>query len=77
MVPVSPDGPYMLMDPVIAFYHKFFSKCPSLSKVEGQLKDATFLDLDLNMPKGWKELRKEAVPYFKKLRINSATFEEN
>ncbi len=28
------------------------------------------------MPEGWKELREEAIPYFEKLRINTATFEE-
>ena len=73
----SPEDPYMLLDSAIAFYHEFFRKCTSLSKVKKQLKDVNFLDLDLNMPNGWKELREEALPYFKKLRINSATFEEN
>ena len=77
VVPESPESPYILLDSAIAFYPEFFRKCTFLSKVKKQLKDVNFLDLDLNMPNGWKELREEALPYFKKLRINSATFEEN
>jgi len=73
----SPDDPYLLMDSAIVFYPEFFRKCASLTKVKGQLKNVTLLDLNLNMPVGWKELREEALPYFKKLRINSAVFEEN
>lgn len=77
VVPSSPDDPYMLLDAVIAFYPKFFNKCPSLGKVKRQLKNTAFLDLDQHMPQGWEELREEAMPYFKRLRINSAVFEEN
>ena len=77
LVPESPEDPYMLLDSVIAFYPEFFKECTSLSKVKKQLKDIRFLDLQLDMPNGWKELREEALPYFQKLRINSATFEEN
>lgn len=73
----SPDDPNMLLDSVMAFYPEFFKNCSTLSNVTDQLKNATLLDLNLNMPLGWKELRKEALPYFKKLRINSAIFEEN
>ena len=77
VVPESPKSPYMLLDSAIAFYPEFFRKCTFLSKLKKELKNVDFLDLDLNMPEGWKNLRKEALPYFKKLRINSATFEEN
>ena len=77
VVPESPENPYMLLDSVVAFYPEFFKECTSLSKVKKQLKDIRFLDLQLDMPSGWKELRDEALPYFKKLRINSASFEEN
>ena len=67
----------MLLDSVIAFYPEYFRECTSLSKMKNKLKDSSFLDLQLDMPSGWKELRDEALPYFKKLRINSASFEEN
>ena len=77
VVPASPEDPYMLLDSVVAFYPEFFKECSSLSKMKMQLKDISFLDQELDMPGGWKELRDEALPYFKKLRINSATFEEN
>ena len=77
VVPESPESPYALLDASIAFYPQFFKDCASLMNVKEQLKNTTFLDLDLNMPRGWKNLRKEAFPYFKKLRINTATFEEN
>ena len=77
VVPDSPESQYALLDASIAFYPQFFKDCASLMNVKEQLKNTTFLDLDLNMPEGWKNLRKEAFPYFKKLRINTATFEEN
>ena len=77
VVPASPEDPYMLLDSVVAFYPEFFKECASLSKMKMKLKDISFLDLELDMPSGWKELRDKALPYFKKLRINSATFEEN
>ena len=77
VVPVSPVDPYMLLDSVIAFYPEFFRNCASLTKVKDQLKDITFLDLQLNKPDGWERLREETFPYFKKLRINTATFNEN
>ena len=77
VVPESPESPYALLDASIAFYPQFFKDCASLMNVKEQLKNTTFLDLDRNMPEGWKNLRKEAFPYFKKLRINTATFEEN
>lgn len=72
-----PDDPNMLLDSVMAFYPEFFKNCSTLSNVTDQLKNVTLLDLNLNMPVGWKELREESLPYFKKLRINSAIFEEN
>jgi hypothetical protein len=77
VVAASPDEPYLLIDSTITFYPEFFRNCPSLEKIRKSLGDTTFLDLDLNMPKGWRELREEALPYFRKLRINSAIFEEN
>ncbi|MFG1545891.1 MAG: hypothetical protein AAE976_05255 [Thermoplasmataceae archaeon] len=77
VVPEYPESPYMLMDSVIAFYPEFFSECTSISRVENRLKEVRFLDLQFDMPNGWKELRDEVLPYFKKLRINSASFEEN
>ena len=77
VVPESPESPYALLDASIAFYPQFFKDCASLMNVKEQLKNTTLLDLDLNMPEGWKNLWKEAFPYFKKLRINTATFEEN
>lgn len=77
VVSESPENPYTLLDASIAFYPQFFKDCASLINVKEQLKNTTFLDLNLNMPEGWKNLRKEAFPYFKKLRINTATFEEN
>jgi hypothetical protein len=73
----SPDDPNMLLDSAIAFYPEFFKNCSTFSKLKDQLKDASPLDLNLNMPEGWRELREEALPYFRKLRINSAIFEEN
>ena len=77
VVPESPESPYALLDASIAFYPQFFKDCASLMNVKEQLKNTTLLDLDLNMPEGWRNLRKEVFPYFKKLRINTATFEEN
>lgn len=77
VVPVSPDNPYMLLDSVLAFYPEYFRNCASLTKVKGQLKDVTFLDLQLNKPDGWDILREEAFPYFKRLRINTAIFDES
>ena len=77
VVPDSPESPYALLDASIAFYPQFFKDCAYLMNVKEQLKNTTFLELDLNMPEGWKNLRKEAFSYFKKLRINTATFEEN
>ena len=77
VVPVSPDDPYMFLDSVIAFYPEYFRNCASLTKVKDQLMNITFLDLQLNKPDGWDILRNEAFPYFKKLRIHTATFDEN
>ena len=77
VVVMSPDDSYLLMDSVIAFYPEYFRNCASLTKVKDQLKNITFLDLQLNKPDGWERLREEAFPYFKKLRINTATFDEN
>ncbi len=77
VVPESPESPYILLDASIAFYPQFFKDCASLMNVKKQLKNTTFLDLNMNMPEGWRNLRKEVFPYFKKLRINTATFEEN
>lgn len=77
VVVMAPDDPYLLMDSVIAFYPEYFRNCASLTKVKDQLKNITFLDLQLNKPDGWERLREEAFPYFKKLRINTATFDEN
>jgi hypothetical protein len=77
VVPESPESPYTILDASIAFYPQFFKDCADLMNVKEQLKNTTFLDLDLNMPEGWKNLREEAFPYFKKLRINTAIFEEN
>jgi hypothetical protein len=77
VVVMTPGDPYLLMDSVIAFYPEYFRNCASLTKVKDQLKNITFLDLQLNKPDGWERLREEAFPYFKKLRINTATFDEN
>ena len=77
VVPESPESPYILLDASIAFYPQFFKGCSSLMNLKEQLKNTVFLDLNLNMPEEWKNLREEAFPYFKKLRINTATFEEN
>lgn len=76
VVHLSPKGPFVLLDSVIAFLHEFFRQCASLSKVKRQIKDVSIIDLEFDMPRGWKKLKEEALFYFKKLRINSATFEE-
>jgi ribosome-associated toxin RatA of RatAB toxin-antitoxin module len=77
IVPESPESPDPIFDATVAFYPKFFDGCKSQTRVKEQSRKTTFLDLNLNMSAGCKELRCEAVSYFKKVKINTATFEEN
>ena len=77
VVPESFDSPTGLMDAVIAFYPEWFKECKTLPKVLNLIKENEFLDLDLEMPEGWNKLRKEAYPYYFKLRIDEAEFGES
>ena len=77
VVPEGPGSPSAVMDAVIAFYPEWFAECKTLPEVLYQLKNREFLDLDLEMPSGWKKLREEAYLYYFKLRIDVAEFKES
>lgn len=77
VVPGEPDSPTAVMDAVIAFYPEWFAECKSLTGIAEQLKDKDVLDLNLSMPGGWEQLREEASPYYFRLRIDIAKFEES
>ena len=75
IIPEGPNHPNSLVDACIAFSPKFFENCSSLTKVKIELQDNTCLDFHLGLesiPLSWFDLRKEAIPYFKKLNIFEA-----
>ena len=73
MVPGGVNDQNSLLDACIAFAPNFFDACPTLKKIQDELKDSEFLDFDLDkdkIPKDWKQLRREAAPIFEKLNIS-------
>ena len=73
MVPRDVNDENSLLDACIAFAPKFFESCPTLNKIQTELKDLEFLDFDFDkdkIPKDWNQLRKEATPIFEKLNIS-------
>lgn len=70
MVPIGPNDENSLLDACIIFAPIYFELCPSLKKIELELKDKTFLDFNLDkIPDSWNQLRREAEPIFEKLNI--------
>lgn len=74
LVPAGPDDPISVLDAAIAFFPAFFASCPSLPQVEAQLSGVTRLDFNIgqSVPTEWNQLRLEALPLFKELRIFEA-----
>ena len=62
----------MILDASIWFFPQWFKTCKSYAKVVKEIDNNRFLDLDLAEPKDWEQLRKEARPIFKKLKVQSA-----
>lgn len=71
MVPIGPNDENSLLDACIIFAPMYFESCPSLKKIQIELKDAKSLDFDLdkNIPESWNQLRHESEPIFEKLNI--------
>lgn len=75
IIPEGPNHPNMLIDACLAFFSTFFSECPSMENIKKKAEGMTCLDFDIgkdSIPKGWAELRKEALHIFKKLNIFEA-----
>ncbi len=72
MVPGDVNDENSLLDACIAFAPNFFNACPTLKKIQDELVDFEFLDFcdEDKIPKGWKQLRREAAPIFEKLNIS-------
>lgn len=72
IIPGSPEYEPWLVDACIVFAPKYFESCSSLEKIKLEFKDKTFLDFDLdkNIPESWSQLRREALPIYKKLVIS-------
>jgi hypothetical protein len=72
IIPEGPEHKYMLLDSFIVFFPDFFKKCPSFEKVKTKLKEVKKLDFNLKkdeIPEEWEDLRKEALPIFKRLNV--------
>lgn len=72
IVPAGPNHPDSLLDACIAFYPEHFRTCPSLAKVESELRGADHLDFHArpqDIPPAWASLREEARPLFASLNI--------
>lgn len=76
LIPEQPNYLPALVDACIAFFPQHFQACPTLPVVEKELQNTVRLDFDRNrksIPAHWHELREEAMPWFRDLRICAAT----
>ena len=63
----SPNHPDALIDACLAFCPKYFESCPSLAHVSEVLENDKRIDFHLDSePQGWRQLREEARPFFRK-----------
>ena len=69
VIPSGPNDPDMILDATIWFFPQWFKSCENYAKVSKEVVDKGFLDLNLNMPNSWKQLRKESRHLFGKLEI--------
>jgi hypothetical protein len=70
IIPEGPDDPNALLDACIAFFPRHFESCPTLTEVALDLAGVKRLDFHTDgLPNRWRQLRKEAWPYFRKLII--------
>lgn len=78
IVPARPDDENALLDACLAFYPQHFAECPSLTKIEQEVRDLTRLDFHLGVdkiPEDWETLRQEAKPFLRSLNIFEADLE--
>ncbi len=78
VIPDNPNSANALLDSCIAFYPSYFSSCPSMNILENKLLNTKRLDFDLkkDIPQGWYQLRKEALPLFRQLNIFEANLKQ-
>ena len=72
VIPERPDHEDALLDCCIAFYPKYFERCPSFATVPKKVKGFRRLDFYRGMeevPEEWAALREEARSFFKDLYI--------
>ena len=87
VIPERPDYPDALLDCCLAFYPKYFERCPSFATVPKKVKGFRRLDFYRGMeeaPEEWAALREEARPLFEdlyiweaKLRRHKSTLSDN
>jgi hypothetical protein len=71
IIPEGPSSRNSLIDACIVFIPEQFSACPALSSVKTALIGAKTLDFTepQSIPRDWSELREQARPYFRALKI--------
>lgn len=75
-VPEAPDEAINLLDACIVFVASHFRSCPSFAEADLLLKGIERLDFGAapeSVPVTWKQLRREALPLFRKLPIFEAS----
>ena len=75
-VPEFPDAATHLLDACIVFVASQFRSCPSFAEADLLLKGIDRLDYGAapeSVPVVWKQLRREALPLFRKLPIFEAS----
>lgn len=75
IIPEKPNDKYMLLDACITFFPNHFENCPTLEKIRKKLSTVDRLDFNVGkdkIPGEWEQLRKEALPFFKRLNIFEA-----
>ncbi|MDE2768628.1 MAG: hypothetical protein OXI70_11135 [Chloroflexota bacterium] len=72
IVPAGPDHPDSLIDACLAFYPEHFRSCTSLSQVERAVEGMQSIEFESGEPDGWAQLRAEARPLFRQLKIYEA-----
>lgn len=75
VLPARPGDPVAVLDACLAFLPQHFSSLPGFSRARAAVADHEALDLTMELPPAWHELRRQAEARWRELRVARAALE--